>query len=195
MMTANRTILAALVVALAQIGFLGWIIAGRAAVLRDGREITLKVEPVDPRDLLRGDYVSLYYEISRIPVSQITNLPPEAYLSADSAALCQGRRKAATATGIRFPRPSTRRWTAAPGADEADVRGVVGAAGIWARERRSTPTTASSASICRKARGWISSRTCASGRSACVSRFPPTAAPQIKALLDGDKPLYEEPLY
>ena len=54
MMTANRTILAALVVALAQIGFLGWIIAGRAAVLRDGREITLKVEPVDPRDLLRA---------------------------------------------------------------------------------------------------------------------------------------------
>ena len=27
-------------------------------ILRDGREITLKVEPVDPRDLLRGDYVA-----------------------------------------------------------------------------------------------------------------------------------------
>ena len=73
MTTGNRTIVAALVVALAQIGFLGWIIAGRAAILRDGREIVLKVEPVDPRDLLRGDYVRLCYEISSIPVSKITN--------------------------------------------------------------------------------------------------------------------------
>ena len=61
--------------ALAQIGFLGWIIAGRAAILRDGQEILLKVEPVDPRDLLRGDYVRLGYEISRIPVKLIANIP------------------------------------------------------------------------------------------------------------------------
>ncbi len=59
-------------------------------VLRDGREITLKVEPVDPRDLLRGDYVSLCYEISRIPVSQITNLPPEAVSGAPRARSMSG---------------------------------------------------------------------------------------------------------
>ena len=111
MMTGNRIIIAALVVALAQIGFLGWIIAGRAAVLRDGREIMLKVEPVDPRDLLRGDYVSLCYEISRIPVSQITNLPPEAVSERlTSAALCPGEegRRRLLASGCR--RRSTRRW-------------------------------------------------------------------------------------
>ena len=49
MISGWRLVVAALVVALAQIGFLGWIIAGRAAVLRDGRDIVLKVEPVDPR--------------------------------------------------------------------------------------------------------------------------------------------------
>ena len=87
MRTLNRTIIAALVVALAQIGFLGWIIAGRAAVLRDGREITLKIEPVDPNDLLRGDYVSLFYEISRVSVSDVTNLPAEEYLSTDAASM------------------------------------------------------------------------------------------------------------
>ena len=54
-----------LLLALAQIAFLSWMIAGRAAILRDGREVLLKVEPVDPRDLLRGDYVVLTYEITR----------------------------------------------------------------------------------------------------------------------------------
>ncbi len=32
--------------------------------LKNGREIELKTVPVDPRDLLRGDYVVLAYEIS-----------------------------------------------------------------------------------------------------------------------------------
>ena len=75
MMTGKRLIVSALVLALVQIGFLSWIIAGRAAILRDGREVLLKVEPVDPRDLLRGDYVLLGYEISRIPVKLIANIP------------------------------------------------------------------------------------------------------------------------
>lgn len=44
-----------------------WMIADRAAVLRDGREIVLKTEPIDPRDLLRGRYVRLNYAISRVP--------------------------------------------------------------------------------------------------------------------------------
>jgi len=57
----------AAVVALAQIGFLVSMIAGRAAILRDGQEITLAVEPVDPRDLLRGDYVTISYNISSLP--------------------------------------------------------------------------------------------------------------------------------
>ncbi len=32
--------------------------------LKNGREIALKTVPVDPRDILRGDYVVLAYEIS-----------------------------------------------------------------------------------------------------------------------------------
>lgn len=59
-------LLAAAAVAALQIGFLSWNIAGRAAILRDGQEITLKVLPVDPRDLLRGDYVQLGYDISTV---------------------------------------------------------------------------------------------------------------------------------
>jgi uncharacterized membrane-anchored protein len=65
----------AILVALVQIAFLSWTILGRAQILREGREIVLSVEPVDPRDLLRGDYVILGYNISRVPVSLFTNTP------------------------------------------------------------------------------------------------------------------------
>ena len=46
-------------VAVAQIGFLVSMIAGRASILRTGQEVLLDVRPIDPRDLLRGDYVIL----------------------------------------------------------------------------------------------------------------------------------------
>jgi uncharacterized membrane-anchored protein len=63
---------AAIIVALVQCGVLGWMIQSRAAILRNGAEIVLKTEPVDPRDLLRGDYVTLGYEVSQIPAKEIT---------------------------------------------------------------------------------------------------------------------------
>ncbi|MVA97588.1 hypothetical protein GN330_10055 [Nitratireductor sp. CAU 1489] len=66
---------AALVAALLQIGFLAWMIQARADILRNGREVRLKVEPVDPRDLLRGDYVRLGYAISVIPKTLFSTPP------------------------------------------------------------------------------------------------------------------------
>ena len=54
-------------VALIQAAVLGWMIYDRARLLADGREIVLEVVPVDPRDLFRGDYVTLNYDISRVP--------------------------------------------------------------------------------------------------------------------------------
>lgn len=66
-------LISAAVVAALQIGFLSWTISGRASVLRDGREVLLKVQPIDPRDLLRGDYVILGYDISNLQVSLFAN--------------------------------------------------------------------------------------------------------------------------
>ncbi len=63
-----KTLLLAVLVAALQIGFLAWMIAGRATILRDGAEVALKTEPYDPRDLLRGQYVRLNYAISTLPV-------------------------------------------------------------------------------------------------------------------------------
>ena len=76
MMSRRRAVpvMLAAAVALAQIGFLSWVILGRAAILRDGQEVLLEVRPVDPRDLLRGDYVVLTYNVTTIPTETIENL-------------------------------------------------------------------------------------------------------------------------
>lgn len=49
-----------------QAGILGWMIWDRAQILETGQTVRLAVEPVDPRDIFRGYYVTLNYEISRI---------------------------------------------------------------------------------------------------------------------------------
>ncbi|MDF1609909.1 GDYXXLXY domain-containing protein [Hoeflea sp. YIM 152468] len=54
--------IAAMICAIVLIGMLGVMIGGRVAILRNGFEVVLKAAPVDPRDLMRGDYVELRYE-------------------------------------------------------------------------------------------------------------------------------------
>ena len=39
--------------------------------LRTGTEVVLKTMPVDPRDLFRGDYVALNYEISTLDLDEV----------------------------------------------------------------------------------------------------------------------------
>jgi len=41
--------------------------------LQTGKEVLLKTVPVDPRDLFRGDYVILAYEISILDLDNISN--------------------------------------------------------------------------------------------------------------------------
>ena len=44
-----------------------------------GERILLKVQPVDPRDLFRGDYVVLRYGFSRVPPGGIAGAPTKPY--------------------------------------------------------------------------------------------------------------------
>ncbi|MGD0517507.1 MAG: GDYXXLXY domain-containing protein [Thermoguttaceae bacterium] len=50
------------------------MIAMRLAPILTGNTILLRVVPVDPRDIFRGDYVVLGYECSRIPAAGIAGL-------------------------------------------------------------------------------------------------------------------------
>lgn len=56
--------LVVIVQVVALLGFVGM----REFTLRTGQEVVLQTVPVDPRDLFRGDYVVLRYDISRLPV-------------------------------------------------------------------------------------------------------------------------------
>jgi uncharacterized membrane-anchored protein len=57
-----------------QVIFLVAMIGLRATPLLTGETILVRVVPVDPRDLFRGDYVALSYEFSRVPAT-IEGLP------------------------------------------------------------------------------------------------------------------------
>jgi uncharacterized membrane-anchored protein len=63
----NRIVLALVIIGLAQTAVLAGMVADRVRLLKTGREITLPIVPVDPRDLFRGEYVRLGYDINSVP--------------------------------------------------------------------------------------------------------------------------------
>ena len=73
----NRIVLALVIGALAQTGVLAGMVVDRVRLLKSGREITLPIVPVDPRDLFRGQYVRLGYNISRVPVNLLEGPLPK----------------------------------------------------------------------------------------------------------------------
>ncbi|MCF6136297.1 GDYXXLXY domain-containing protein [Pseudalkalibacillus berkeleyi] len=52
-----------------QVMILVGIAGSNYVTLHYGERIVLKTEPIDPRDLFHGDYVTLNYDISRIPLA------------------------------------------------------------------------------------------------------------------------------
>ncbi len=59
---ALRTLIVLVVLTMA----LSWMVGKRLSILKNGYEVVLKTEPVDPRDLFRGHYARLNYSISTI---------------------------------------------------------------------------------------------------------------------------------
>lgn len=78
-LTANRKIWLALgALALAQTAVLAGMVIDRVRLLRTGREITLPVVPVDPRDFFRGEFVRLGYDVARVPQRLLSGPAPAA---------------------------------------------------------------------------------------------------------------------
>lgn len=91
------------------VGTLLYMIQGRAAILRNGAEVVLKAAPIDPRDLMRGDYVRLGYEdISTVSGALFTDGWPEQDVDAPLwLALATGEDGLAKVASISFARPDT----------------------------------------------------------------------------------------
>lgn len=60
-----------------QLGFLGYQTAASEHLLQNGTLVKLEIEPLDPRSLLQGDYVTLNYSITTPPESIATELKSE----------------------------------------------------------------------------------------------------------------------
>ena len=73
---ATRTVGALALLALLQTAALAVLVFDRVRLLQTGREITLPIVPVDPRDLFRGEYVELGYTVGRVPARLLEGPPP-----------------------------------------------------------------------------------------------------------------------
>ena len=106
----------AVVVALQVAFLLGW--AGYCEWSRAGAPtVLLQTRPVDPRDLLRGDYMILNYEVSRVPLPE--GSPAEAALPGREIWVTLRR-------GVRFHAVAATSWAAPDGGrEETVVRGRV----------------------------------------------------------------------
>jgi uncharacterized membrane-anchored protein len=78
-LTPHRKIWLALgALALAQTAVLAGMVIDRVRLLRTGREITLPIVPIDPRDFFRGEFVRLGYDVARVPQSLLSGPAPAA---------------------------------------------------------------------------------------------------------------------
>ncbi len=76
-MTAPAKIVLSLaIIALAQTGVLAAMVVDRVRLLKSGREIVLPIVPVDPRDLFKGEYVRLGYDVGSVPTRLLEGPSP-----------------------------------------------------------------------------------------------------------------------
>lgn len=194
MMVGKRLLVSAIALSLVQIGFLGWIIASRAAILRSGTEVLLKIEPVDPRDLLRGDYVALRYDVENIPTEIITNIPAGASATQAGPVFVRlrsdadGYWRAVSATlGAPLSTP--------PVSGEADIKGEVSAGWNLGEGASIQPDYGIGRFYLPEGEGLAiqnDMRVRPFGMRVAIGKG---GTAQIKALVDGDKTLFQEPLY
>lgn len=194
-MTGKRTILFAALVALLQIGFLGWMIQGRASILQNGKEVLLRVKPVDPRDLLRGDYVVLAYDAAEVPANAVINMPPNGQSGYGSTITVRLTRQA---DGFWMPvRAALDGESAGPaGADQVDIRAsVVGEMSNEANQRVLLVDYGIERFYVPEGDGLAIETDMRVRPFAILAAVDDNGAPQIKGLMDGDVMLYAEPLY
>ncbi len=193
-MNSPRTILAAaLLVAIGQIGVLGWMIQGRASILRDGRDVLLQVRPVDPRDLLRGDYVTLSYDISQLPITIFEAPPPGEGVERPYTVyvrLAAAKDGLFQAVAARYGAPPS----AAPAEGEVDIRGL--AWGPWSAITSPMGVTYGLERFYLPEGEGLAIETDMRERPFRVrAAVAEDGAAVIRQFLDGETPVYDEPWY
>lgn len=193
-------LIAAAAVAAVQIGFLVSMIAGRAAVLRNGQEVVLAVAPVDPRDLLRGDYVTLTYNISRVPIDLLSAAPELVENSGADQQIVYVRLKP-DSDGIFQPIAASlgERPKPAPDEGEVDIRGHTRSNLVRLREGRADQFMSVYYGIERfyvpEGEGRQIERDLRERKFQMKVAVGRDGTAQIRSFYDGETMLYAEPLY
>lgn len=188
-------LLAGIVSGAVLLGTLALAIEHRASILRDGREIVLKTEPVDPRDLMRGDYVRLgYTDVSSIDEDLVEGGWPAQDTTAPVwLVLTPGSDGAYVAKAASFTKPPAvsgedvvlrslpaRITVARPGSGVNSVGPL-----SFGIERYYVP----------EGEGLEIEKAQNEGRTTVAIRLSEDGEPQIARLMIDGETLYEEPLY
>lgn len=178
----------AVLAALIQSGLLYAGIEKRASILRSGKEVVVQTEPLDPRDLMRGDYVILGYDFSSIERSKFIGHPVDGsqavYIVLKSGA--DGSSEMSRAGFVPF---------ADLAADEVQLQGEA----LYSISDNADSTVQARFGIERyyvpEGQGHAIEDAQRERRITAVIAVTPSGQAQIKALRDDGKPLYDEPLY
>jgi uncharacterized membrane-anchored protein len=185
----KRAWIAAIILALLQTAIIGYTIESHASILQSGTEVVLKTAPIDPRDLLRGDYVILNYEISSVPASTIVGgLPKEAGEQVLSVRLHKDPdgfwRIAESSFGSLEAKPDTvvlksQPFQYYPGDSEQTFRVEYGIERYYVPEGEGAKLETARSD----------------GQLSIAARISGDGQAQIRTLLLDGQPVYEEPLY
>ncbi|TKT76785.1 GDYXXLXY domain-containing protein [Aquamicrobium sp. LC103] len=189
-MKRNWLLPAALIVALVQIAVLASMIAGRTAILRNGQDVVLEVQPVDPRDLLRGDYVTLGYNISSLSRDIFTS--PENGIEGEHwvfVRLQEGENGIWQPVAARLDTP----FEDETPAGQVMIKGMMTDA--WRDQERLSVVYGIERFYLPEGQGRQIEADMRQREFRMRVAVAADGTPQIKAFLDGGTMLYEEPLY
>ncbi len=192
-MSGKRLLLAAVLLAVAQIAFLSWMIAGRAAILRNGQQVLLKVQPIDPRDLLRGDYVRLGYEIRDVPVKLVANAPAGDFFTQQGPIFVRLGKDGDGYWRVRSA--SLGEPQGQPPTGEVDIRGMVSDGWSLGPEASFSVDYGIDRFYVPEGEGRAIETDMRERPFGILAAVASDGTAQIKALMDGETKLYEEPLY
>lgn len=191
----------AAIAALILCGLILAMVVDRAMILRNGATVRLATEPVDPRDLFRGDYVILRYEISRLNLTRL-GLPEAEQMQSGDMILVglregpNGKAQAARVVRPGAPRDAGLTWLQARVEHVANcsVRLDDPAAACAPTDRMVRVTYGLESYFVPQGEGRAIETTSAS-RVDIMASVSASGRAAIKALLIDGKPVYEEPPY
>lgn len=172
-------------------GVLVYSVERRASILRSGAEVVLKTVPVDPRDLLRGDYVVLSYDVSAIPDTSIVGERP--------------KEPAWVTMSVRLKPGADGYWTVAE-ASFGDLAPQEGSTILRTKRFRFDHSVSGGSYNLRvdygierfyvpEGAGMALEEARNMEKMAVVARVDASGSAQIRHLLVDGQPIYEEPLY